>query len=246
MRPAAATSSPARRDASSPASRWAGRATRRTSADAAPVSAARPAHDIARPAPVAGSSRGARRPGPGQGPDVRYHVPDVLGAQGELGHLLRLADAYSSAADELEQIAVVEPAHVARVGQVPRLRIEVGGARPVSLAGLAMTWRARRHEQHLSSGDRVAAPDRARQALRRDRRRNDPVDLALVALIDEPHEGEDLPDLVVGQGLADRVRHRLVRDLTSNQLEQRRVVAPELPFVVENRLAHSAAAPLAV
>src|SRR5262245_21548484 len=48
-----------------------------------------------------------------------------------------------------------------------------------------------------------------------------PVDLALVAAVDRPDVGEDLPDLLVGHGLADGLRHRRSGDLALDEFEER-------------------------
>jgi Cu/Ag efflux protein CusF len=72
-----------------------------------------------------------------------------------------------------------------------------------------------------------------------------PVDLLRVSRVQRPDVGEHLPDLLVRQAVVD-LRHRLLGDPPLDELEQRLVVAAELPDIVDERGRHAAAAAHAV
>src|SRR5262245_55166989 len=72
-----------------------------------------------------------------------------------------------------------------------------------------------------------------------------PIDLAGVAFVYRPDEGQDLPDLIVWKHVVDSW-HRLLTDLTFDELAQRCVVAAEFPRVVDQGGRHASTATAAV
>src|SRR4029453_1104060 len=72
-----------------------------------------------------------------------------------------------------------------------------------------------------------------------------PIDLAGVAFVYRPDEGQNLPDLIVWKHVVNGW-HRLLRDLAFDEFEERFVVTAEFPAVVDQggRHASTASAPL--
>ena len=186
---------------------------------------------------------------------LRAPVPVQLGIEGD--------------AVERRRLTLVE-APVELLGE----RLPVGPALLGNVTGLAGHVLALREalveeelftELDLARGDRVVGRDgdlHVMQALgRREcrrrprqggdagggirRRRQPPVDQAGVALVEGADVGEHLPHVLVGDARKGP-GHGLLGDLSLDQLVEDRVVAPEDPCVVEDRLAHAAPAHQAV